>query len=242
MTASKMTHNGYDSVTRYDIQCRVASRNPYKHWRNTYFRLNGYDIPQGVWCDATPSLGVSCHVTPTLACQKSSNPIYIGIVKWGKVTAQGEHEPIIDPGVWSAVHKAIHRRSMLPDRQLIVSAIKDFKRAEVDERDKEKERVSKEATRLQTVLDSTYDHYLAGEIDREMWQRAHQHHSEKLAQVRIRIQRLDSGDTIIYDRASDKESRHGWLETCRLAWCRPVCISKDSTCDYNRGAEGEQHG
>ena len=205
----------------------------------------------------------------SLADKMLNNSFYIGIVKWGKVTAQGEHEPIIDPALWSSVQKVIHQRSRpktakhpfpyrglircghcgclmtgsinkghryykcsnargkctgngyiredkltgiftdrlkriaLPeaDRRLITSAIKDFKRAEVDEHDKEKDRVSREATRLQTMLDSTYDHYLSGDIDRDMWQRAQQRHSEKLAQVKIRIQQLDTGDTSIFDRA-----------------------------------------
>jgi site-specific DNA recombinase len=208
-------------------------------------------------------------IYPTLAHKMLNNPIYKGIIKWGDVTARGEHEPIVDPAVWELVQTAMHRRSrpksakhpfayrglircghcgclMTPsinkghryykcsnargkctgnryvredrltgvfadhlqritlpetDRLLIVSAIRDFKRAEVDEKDKERERVSRDAARLQTMLDATYDDYLVGKIDREMWQRAHQRHSEKLTRARVRIQQLDSGDTGLYDRA-----------------------------------------
>ncbi len=125
------------------------------------------------------------------------------------------------------------------DRQLIVSAIKDFKRAEVDERDKERARVSKTATRLQTMVDTTYDDYLAGNIDRDTWQRAHQRHSEKLDQAKARIQRLDSGDASLYDHAerliNTAVSASEEFETGKPAKKRSILKAIVSNCTLTSG-------
>lgn len=87
------------------------------------------------------------------------------------------------------------------DRELMLSAIKDSKRSDIEDRDKEKARVQKDATRLQTIIDNAYDNYLAGDVDKVTWERAHHRHTEKLSQIQVRIQQLDTGETCIYERA-----------------------------------------
>jgi len=63
------------------------------------FRLKGF-----AWRFARP-------MYPTLAHKMLNNPIYIGIVSWGGSVYKGEHEPIIEMGLWNKVQEAIHRRS-----------------------------------------------------------------------------------------------------------------------------------
>ncbi len=125
------------------------------------------------------------------------------------------------------------------DRQLIVSAIKDCRRAEVDERAKERERASRTAARLQTMVDTTYDDYLAGNVDRETWQRAHQRHSTKLTQARVRIQQLDTGDSSLYDHAerliNTAVSASGKFETGNPAKKRSILKAVVSNCTLTSG-------
>ena len=45
------------------------------------------------WRNARP-------IYPTLAHKMLNNLIYMGIVKWGDVVAEGEHDPIVDPALW----------------------------------------------------------------------------------------------------------------------------------------------
>jgi len=63
------------------------------------FRLKGF-----TWRFARP-------MYPTLAHKMLNNPIYMGVVRWGDIISQGEHEPIIDAALWQKVQDTIHQRS-----------------------------------------------------------------------------------------------------------------------------------
>jgi hypothetical protein len=87
------------------------------------------------------------------------------------------------------------------DCQLMVSAIRDFKRTEIGERDRTIERLSKETSRLKGKIDKAYDDYRDGKIDQDIWQRAHQRHSSRLSEVKGRIQLTEKGSPTLYDHA-----------------------------------------
>ncbi|HDS29533.1 MAG TPA: hypothetical protein ENN67_00675, partial [Firmicutes bacterium] len=87
------------------------------------------------------------------------------------------------------------------DCQLMISAIRDFKRTEVDERQRDIERLSKETSRLKGKIDKAYDDYQDGKIDQDTWQRAHQRHSSRLTEMKTRIQLAEKGNPTLYDHA-----------------------------------------
>ncbi len=121
----------------------------------------------------------------------------------------------------------------------VIPQVRCGRRAEVDERAKERERATRTAARLQTMVDTTYDDYLAGNVDRETWQRAHQRHSTKLTQARVRIQQLDTGDSSLYDHAerliNTAVSASGKFETGNPAKKRSILKAVVSNCTLTSG-------
>jgi site-specific DNA recombinase len=87
------------------------------------------------------------------------------------------------------------------DCQLMLSAIRDFKKNEVDERTHEIERLSKETSKLQGKIDKAYDDYQDKRIDQDTWQRANQRYSSSLSEAKARIQLREKPGSSLYDHA-----------------------------------------